>query len=155
MSRTTARQGVADWVKGLPGVATVYTTFPKAIPGKAWEIENGNGNSAVVVVFIAGETEQRIAIGGEHSGWKRLDYTIDLQIFHRSSSPTAEDAMDSLDDIVDAIKDQLRSDRTMGGVFWQQGEQRLTGEYGEPRLIGSIIETWAQITFTATEMLNT
>lgn len=155
MSRGTARAAVTAWVKGLPGVASSFPTFPKLIPATSWNLGPGVASAAVVVVFIAGETERRIAIGGAHSGWKRVDYTIELHIFHRSSAKDADAAQDSLDAIVETIKTALRSDRTMGGAFWQQGEQELSARYGEPRLTGTITETWAQVTFMATEMLNT
>lgn len=159
MSRGTARAGTAAWLGSgqVAGLNAVYTSFPKRLDGQAFTAGQppGTASGAVAVVFIAGEVESRLAIGGEHGGWKRIDYTIQVHIFHRSTEPDAQAAMDSFDGVVEALKVRLRADRTMGGVFWQEGELRLSGEYGEPQLLAQTTETWGQITFEATEMVAT
>jgi hypothetical protein len=60
----------------------VFVSFPKRIDFQV-NAQAGQMSRAAVVVFIQSETENRLAIGGAHSGWKRVDYSVILQIFHQ------------------------------------------------------------------------
>jgi len=158
MSRATARSGLAAFLtNAVTGINTVYTTFPNPqdIPGDAFFNGQpaGTASGAVLVVFIADEVEERIAMGGQ----KRIDYTVELHLFHRSTG-TADDAMAHFDGVVEALKVLLRgsttsADHTLGGTFWQAYETPITTQYGIPAANGALTETWAVVNVTATEML--
>jgi len=87
----------------------VLISFPKRINFQV-NSQPGQLSRAAVVIFIQSENETRLAIGGAHSGWKRVDYSVILQIFHHSLHKNAESAMMDFDKLVDNIKTRLRSD---------------------------------------------
>lgn len=136
----------------------VFTSFPKRIDYSVNAVA-GSMNSAAAVIFIATERESRIAIGGAHSGWKRVDYTVILQIFQHSFERNAEEAMTSFDTLIDAIKDRLRSDHNFGdptgNLVWQGAEPAINARYGEPATDEEgITMTYAEIEFDVTEMIQ-
>jgi len=160
VTRATARDAVATWIAppNVAGLNTVFTSWPKLIEGADFTADQppGTASGTVAVVHIVHEDEQRIAFGGEHGGWKRVTYTITVQLFHRSLEPDAADAQDHLDAVVDALKERIRADRTLGSPdVWQAAEESFTGDYGVPDLSNDAIETWASISFALTEMLPT
>lgn len=162
MSRATVRAGVASWLTGrVPGINTVYRSFPRVIPAPSFVAgQTGARYGAVASVHILSDAEARIALGGANAGWKRLDYQIEIQLFFRWTGPAVTgdgglEASDAFDTIVDALKARIRADRTAGGTVWQWGEKRLTGRYGELVERGDALELWAGIVTEVTEMLPT
>lgn len=144
-----------------PPVATlnqVFTSFPKRINYQVGSTA-GQLSRAAVVIYIASENETRLAIGGATSGWKRVDYTVILQVYQHSLQRNAEDAMTDFDTLIDNIKTRLRSDHrfgdTTGNLVWQGAEPRITTRYGEPATSNEgATETFAEIEFDATEMIQ-
>jgi hypothetical protein len=139
------RTGVRDTLYNFlltPQITTlnqVFKSFPKRIN---YQVNSTAGqlSRSAVVIYIAGENETRLAIGGATSGWKRVDYTIILQV-------------------IDNIKTRLRSDHrfgdTTGTLVWQGAEPRITTRYGEPATSNEgATETFAEIEFDATEMIQ-
>lgn len=164
MSRATVRAGLAAWLSGqVTGINTVYRSFPRLIPAGAFVAgQVGATCGCVAVVHIVSDAELRIALGGEHAGWKRVDYQIELQLFFRHTSPAsfAENdagliAVDEFDAIVERLKARIRADRTAGGTVWQWGEADLHGEYSELIERGDALEMWASIATEVTEMIAT
>lgn len=161
MSRQQVRQAVASWVgsESIPHLNQIFTSHPKRINFQANSIA-GELTRAAGVVFIRDESEIRIAVGGPYSGWKRVDYTVDFQIFTHSMQNFAQDAMDDFDAIVDAVKNKLRSGghrlgQTDGDVIWQAAEPQITVTYGEPATNdGGATEIWAAVEFTVTQMIQ-
>jgi hypothetical protein len=160
MSRATVRQQVASYVKGgfIEGLNQVFTSFPKRINFQTNSMP-GEDSRAACVVFIENETESRIAIGGAHSGWKRVDYGIVLQIYHHSSQKEAEMAMSDFDSLIDCLKDYLRADHNLGdptgNIVWQGAEPAINTSYGEPATSdGGVTETQAIVRFIVTEMIQ-
>lgn len=169
MSRKVVREAVANWIGSaqITNLNQTLTSFPKRINFQVNGFP-GQNNRAVAVVFIENESESRIAIGGVGSmaeggygkGWKRVDYSIALQIFHHSLERNAEDAMDSFDQLIDAIKERLRAGQHTLGVenpnlIWQAAEPAIDVQYGEPLSNeGGATETWCAIRFTVTEMIE-
>lgn len=166
MSRQVVRNAVANWIRSaqITELNQVFTSFPKRIN---FQVDSfpGQTNRAAGVVFIESEDEGRIAIGGVTSegrglGWKRVDYAIAFQIFHHSLERNAEDAMDSFDQIIDAVKDRLRNGfHELGAdqpeIIWQAAEPSINVQYGEPLTNeGGATETWAAIRFTVTQMIQ-
>jgi hypothetical protein len=110
------------------------------------------------VVGILSENEERIALGGEHSGKKWVHYSVELQVLLNSREQHSEDAMTVFDEVIDAVKERLRSNRRLDNfpVIFEAGEKSLDGEYGEPRLLedGST-EIWGSVRFEVSEILTT
>jgi len=136
----------------------VFTSFPKRIDFQVGATA-GQMSRAAVVIFIASENERRIAIGGATNGWKRVDYTIIVQIYQHSLQRNAEDCMVDFDTLVDAIKTRLRSNHNFGDatgtLVWQGAEPEIRARYGEPVTSKEgATEIFAEIEFDATEMIQ-
>lgn len=170
MSRAIVRQSVKEWIGSaqINQLNQVFTSFPKRINFQEASFP-GQVSRAAAVVFIENETETRLAIGGVEDmasggfgkGWKRVDYSVVLQIFHHSLQREAQDAMDDFDQVIDAVKDRLRAGQHTLGVdnpnlIWQAAEPGIDVQYGEPLSNeGGATETWAAIRFVVTEMIET
>lgn len=160
MSRQQVRLAVAEWVgqAAVPNLNQIFTAHPKRINFQV-NAPAGAMTRAAAVVFIADETESRVAIGGAYAGWKRIDYTVDFQIFCHSGEPLAEEAMNAFDVIVDGVKDKLRAGGHRldqeGSVIWQAAEPDISVTYGEPATNeGGYTEIWAAVRFTVTQMIQ-
>lgn len=161
MSRQEVRTAVGNWVAAanIANLNQIFTSFPKRINFQA-NSTAGQMTRAAGVVFISSENESRIAVGGANDGWKRIDYTVEFQIYCHSLENYAQDAMDAFDAIVDAVKDQLRAGghrlgQTDGDVIWQAAEPNISVAYGEPKTNdGGATEIWAAINFTVTQMFR-
>jgi hypothetical protein len=161
MSRAQVRSAVGSWIAGanIPHLNQIFTSFPKRINFQA-NSTAGEMTRAAGVVFIAGEDESRIAIGGANDGWKRIDYAVQFQIYTHSVENYAQDSMDAFDAIIDAVKDRLRAGGhrlglTDGDVIWQAAEDSIRVQYGEPVTNdGGATEIWAAVEFTVTQMIR-
>lgn len=160
MSRTSIRAQIVSYLQNgtIKDLNQVWATFPKRINFQE-NATAGQQSRAVAVVFIADEYETRIALGGDTDGWKRVDYTVYIQLFHHSVYNNAEDAMVDFDLTVDELKDYLRADHRFGNpngdIIWQGAEPEISVEYSEPTMSnGGAVETWAGIKFTVTEMIR-
>lgn len=94
----TGRAAVRDTLSSLifnPPITNlnqVFTSFPKIINYEV-NAQPGQMTRTVAVVYIADEYETRLAIGGATNGWKRIDYTVIVQIFCISFHRNSEFAM--------------------------------------------------------------
>lgn len=136
----------------------VFTSFPKRINFQV-NSTAGQLSRAAAVIFIQSETESRIAIGGATNGWKRVDYSVIVQIFQHSLQRNAEDVMADFDTLIDAIKTRLRSDHnfgdTTGTLVWQGAEPIINASYGEPATNEEgATELFAELQFDVTEMIQ-
>ena len=136
----------------------VFTSFPKRINYQV-NSQAGQLSRAAAVIFIQGESETRLAIGGATNGWKRVDYSVILQVFQHSLERNAEAAMTAFDTLIDDIKTRLRSDHnfgdTTGVLVWQGAEPAINTTYGEPNTTNEgATETFAEIQFDVTEMIQ-
>ncbi|MFN9957167.1 MAG: hypothetical protein ACK55I_29030, partial [bacterium] len=75
--RVGVRDTLAKFISNPPiqNLNQVFTSFPKRINFQINALP-GQMTRSACVVFIAQERENRLAIGGAHSGWKRVDYTV-------------------------------------------------------------------------------
>ena len=142
----------------VPMLNQVFTSFPKRINFQV-NTQPGQLSRSAVVIFIQSETESRIAIGGAHNGWKRVDYSIILQVYQHSLQRESQDAMQDFDTLVDAIKTRLRSDHNFGDptgtLVWQGAEPIINATYGEPATVSEgATETYAELQFDVTEMIQ-
>jgi hypothetical protein len=143
----------------IPGLNQILTSFPKRIN---FQVNSNAGqlSRSALVIFIQNERETRIAIGGAHNGWKRVDYAVILQVYQHSLERNAEDAMAAFDTLIDGIKTRLRSDHnfgdTSGNLVWQGAEPQINTSYGEPATNkeSGATETFAEIQFDVTEMIQ-
>ena len=161
VGRAQVRSALATFIAppAISGINQVFTSFPKRIDFQVNALPS-QINRCAAVVFIENETETRIANGGVANGWKRIDYSIALQLFHHSLARNAEDAMDDLDEIIDDLKELLRSgshrlNDESGILIWQAAEPGLDVTYGEPlSQKGTSTETWATMRFMVTQMIQ-
>jgi hypothetical protein len=158
--RADVRATLYNYLKtaGIDQLNQLFTSFPKRINYQV-NAKPGQLSRAAVVIFIQSEREKRIAIGGAHSGWKQVDYTVILQIFHHSVQNNAEDSMADFDTLVDNIKATLRADHrfgdTTGNLVWQGAEPAIDTLYGEPVTSDNgATDTFAEIRFDVTEMIQ-
>lgn len=158
--RTGVRATLYNWLNtgGITGLNQIFTSFPKRIN---YQVNSTAGqlNRAAVVIFIQSERETRIAVGGATNGWKRVDYSIILQVYQHSMERNAEAAMTAFDTLIDSIKTRLRADHnfgdTTGNLVWQGAEPVISTQYGEPATDnGGATETFAEIQFEVTEMIQ-
>ena len=136
----------------------VFTSFPKRINFQV-NSQPGQLSRSAVVIYIESETESRIAIGGAHNGWKRIDYSVILQVYQHSLQRESENAMADFDTLIDNIKERLRSDHnfgdTSGVLVWQGAEPIINATYGEPATVSEgATETYAELQFDVTEMIQ-
>jgi hypothetical protein len=128
MSRTTVRNAVATYLEGadITGLTSVFAYPPKITPegdfyeGSAPDHKSG----AVIYLWIQGQREQRIAVGGFTNGRKMVSYEFVLDCYFRSTTPKAEDAMSENDTFIDSLISEIRANRIAGapGVVFQWGE---------------------------------
>lgn len=161
MSRQQVRTAVADWIAAanITNLNQIFYSHPKRINFQA-NSTAGQMNRAAGVVFINNETESRIALGGESSGWKQITYDVTFQIFLHSMENYSQDAMTAFDAIVDGVKAQLRAgghrlNKPDGTQIWQAAEPEISVDYGEPVTNdGGATEIWAGINFVVLEMIQ-
>lgn len=160
VGRTQVRSTLATFIQppAVDGINQVFTSFPKRIDFQVNALA-GERNRCAAVIHIESETETRIAVGGAFNGWKRVDYTVVIQLFHHSLEREAEDAMDNFDIVVDNLKEKLRSDHNFGDpsgtLVWQGAEPIIDAVYGEPvSQKGTSTETWASVRFVVTQMIQ-
>lgn len=158
--RTGVRNTLAAFLANppIPTLNQVFTSFPKRINFQV-NSQPGQQTRSACVIFIASETENRLAIGGATNGWKRVDYTVILQIYAHSLHRNSEDVMTDFDTLIDNIKERLRSDHNFGdetGVLvWQGAEPIINGRYGEPATSNEgATEIFAELEFAVTEMIQ-
>jgi hypothetical protein len=158
--RTGVRATLASFISNPPiqTLNQVFTSFPKRINYQV-NSQPGQLSRAAVVIFIAFEDETRLAIGGATSGWKRVDYTVILQIYQHSLQRNAEDSMADFDTLIDNIKTRLRSDHNFGdptgNLVWQGAEPHIRARYGEPSTSEEgATEIFAELEFDVTEMIQ-
>jgi hypothetical protein len=158
--RTGVRATLYTWLStgNITGLNQVFTSFPKRINYQV-NSQAGQLSRAAVVIFIQSERENRLAIGGATNGWKRVDYSVILQVYQHSMERNAEAAMTAFDTLIDAIKARLRADHNFGdatgNLVWQGAEPAINTLYGEPATSeGGATETFAEIQFDVTEMIQ-
>lgn len=164
--RQAVRAQLADFIFNppIPNLNQVHTSFPKLINYEV-NAQPGQMTRTAVVIYIADEYETRLSLGGptpnvgQTNGWKRVDYTVILQIFCLSFHREAQVAMNDFDEVVDNIKERLRSNHNFGdpsgNLVWQGAEPVIQGRYGEPNTEkDGVTEMFAEIQFPVTQMIQ-
>lgn len=160
--RAAARQALVDWLTAgnIDGLDIVHAAQPLRLDFNQYA--GSSDHQCQAVVMIDDEGELRFALGGEHSGKKRIDYMVSLEVYHRTMLPDPVAALDAFDDVIDAIKARLRADRRLGTteeIVWQAGEGSfgIQTEFQEPdegQIGGEGIEHYARIRFEITQWIT-
>lgn len=142
----------------ITNLNVIHTSFPKRIQFQE-NATAGQMTRSQAVIFIQSENETRLAIGGATNGWKRVDYSVIVQVYTHSLQPDARTAMADFDTLIDAIKTRLRSDHNFGDptgtLVWQGAEPIINGNYGEPATTNEgATEIYAELQFDVTEMIQ-
>ena len=134
MSRLGIRTGIAEyfggstltaagWYQPTPltavGLAGVRAYYDDRIADNEYFTGLTDARTgAVMCVHLEDDSETRLEIGGV------LDapYNVSLFLFLLTLTPSPEDAQADRDDLVQAIRDRLRADPTLGGLVLQAGE---------------------------------
>jgi len=158
--RAAVRSTLATFIgqPNVDGINQIFVAFPKRIDFQVNALPSQLTRS-VAVIHIEAERENRLAIGGATNGWKRVDYTIAIQLFAHSLQRKSEDAMTDFDTVVDNLKAKLRSDHQFGDpsgtLVWQGAEPVINATFGEPiSNDGTSTEIWATLTFDVTQMIQ-
>ena len=140
------------------GLNQTFRAFPKFID---WQVNSLPGQQylTAAVVHIESDDETRLAIGGATSGIKRVDYQLAIQIFFHALYGEAEDAQDAFEDLIENLKELLRSDHQFGDpsgtLVWQGAEPVIRSSYGVPELDNDgVIDIWAIVRFPVTQMIE-
>ncbi len=146
----------------IPGVGVVRRAFPKRddhadfFNGEA----PGARTGALMVVTIYRQKEFRVALGGEHSGMKQVNYEVALVCYLRSRTPYAEDAQDDAYALRDSIVEWMRQDRTLGNAVFTAGEfiegagNGISCSYGQPETKAELTKHVIEVTFAACEFVQ-
>lgn len=108
-----------------------------------------------MVVEIPEETTYRKSISAV-TGRRRIVYNVVLHVFHLAHAAHAEDAEADCNGLLEAIKDYIYTDVTLGGICYQAGESRRgIRTRVRPSVVSphEITGTEAEITFEAEVMI--
>lgn len=123
-------------------------------------LPDGARTGCLIVVHIPRSYENRVALGGEHGGMKRIAYEVELFVYIRSTAPHAEDAQDDTYTLRDALVEWMRQDRTLGGAVAQAGEYidgaagGIEFQYGQAEVTAGLVKDFLQMTFGAIEYVE-
>lgn len=108
------------------GLATVRAHESKRVSDKDYvlNLASGRGMGAYMVIEIPSDDEYRKSIPAGGAGRKRIVYNVFLHVFHLAHKAHAEDAEADVNGLIEAIKDRIRGDVTLGGICYQAGESR-------------------------------
>ena len=142
------------------GLSTVRPYQPKRISDKDYVKGQaaGRGMGAAMAVGMARDQEIRRALpaagpgtGYVAAGRKRITYATTLNIFHLAHMQHAEDAEADVDGLVEAVKNAIRGDVTLGSIpgVYQAGESSrgITVQISESMADKEIVGTYVTVTF--------
>jgi hypothetical protein len=175
VSIQTVLDGIATYLGG-PYDATLRSYRTSPIPGvgvvrRAWaksdnhadyylNMPPGTRTGSQIVVTIPDQVEYQETLGPPTSAIKRVQYSVDLNVFVRSASAFAEDAQDDIHALRDAILAHLRADRTLGRAVFQAGPSlggsagAIAVHYGQPSANAEVTKSFLAISFTALELIT-
>lgn len=170
MSRATVRAAIQAWFDPTTGSAwsaatpgppdqldKVWAPFPQEIDFRQYSRVPGKSTDAQAVVFLSGQSETRVTIGGAHLGLKYVTHQVRLQVFCQSEQPDPDLFMADVDTLADALHLRAVADHNFGvpDVLFQVAEAGVGLEFGEPVLDESAAwNQWFQLNFTANEFIT-
>jgi hypothetical protein len=172
MGSEAVRAAIVDYFAppNIAGLRKVYPAMPYWAGGDQWEFAEVDGWACVGFVHLTRSDEQRIGLGGEHGGQKFVHYDVGLVLLYKwlipDPIPQGSDATEWtvwIDQIIDAVKDRIRADRTFGcedkGPIWQAGDGSsinspdISVQRDLPRLTAGKVQSWQVVEFTVTEAI--
>lgn len=174
MSATTVLDGICRYFGGNYDEQTrTYRSSPIALVGivrraspkrddhadYVYGQPPGARTGCQIVVTLFHSDEFRIALGGEHGGWKQTNFNVELACFLRSATEYAEDAQDDAYALRDDLVAWIRRDRTLGDCVFQAGEAMKNGsnvistDYGQPVTKAELTKGFLSIRFSACELV--
>lgn len=175
MTARTVRRAVQSYLQGLEvsGISKIYRAQPwEPIADQGWQFTDGRDSDAVVIVHIESQDETRETLPAAYPGRtavgnKRVDYKIGLVLLYQflipDELPVTADTdvwVDDLDTLVDALRDGIHADPTLGcantGPILQAGQDPndLAVTYDFPRLLADKVLVWQVLHLTVTEIIN-
>lgn len=99
---------------GLSGVLPYYLPRVEADRDYFEGVDSDTRTGAVMCVHLGDDTEKRLAIGGLGGGILDAPYNVALYLYLLTLTPSVSDAQADRDDLVDAVRDMIRADPTLG-----------------------------------------
>lgn len=119
------RHAVASWFSppAVAGLNAVYPARARQVMPEAYlrGVPAGTPSGMVAWPYVREDRERQASLTGGTVRGKELSYRVALMLRFLSNQQLAEDAQDDYDDIVESIKERLRSDFTFGGTVWAAG----------------------------------
>ncbi len=163
MSTTTVIDQIQSFLAPIPGITVLFKDVPWQMTGENWQANSMPGTAAFL--HVEHITESRIAMGGEHGGWKQRDYQVALVVLYQYLIPSdvaSKDVwVDGRNALVDAAIARIESDRGFGSVdgfpIWQAGNQdrgiEVNLEFPVWDKGGGKVRNWFRLDFKVTEMV--
>lgn len=163
MSLSTVIAQVQSFLTGTPGITALYRDAPWEMTGDNWQSNNLPGTPAFL--HVEHVSESRIAMGGEHGGWKQRDYTIALVLLYQYLIPsdvTSKDVwVDGRNTLIDNVISRIESDRSFGSVagvpIFEAGnqDQGIAASFDFPHWDqgGGKVRNWVRVEFKVSEMI--
>jgi hypothetical protein len=167
VSAATVRAAISSFLASpaIPGVTKQYRAMPWYIDGANWNLADNLGSGAVIALHLANDDETRES-GGQVIGLKDTDYVAFLVVLYQYLIPSGTQAtayqgdeyIDPLDAVIEAIKDRLHSDPSLGNpaVIKTSGQEPrdLHVERSLPRREPGKLLAWNTIRFSVTEVIQ-
>jgi hypothetical protein len=141
-SRTIVRTGIAQFFGGTnydntfrcyrggpllsSGLSTVRPYQGKRVPDTDYVmgLVPGRGMGAMMVLEMPRTRDNILTVGqipATLHGARRLVYPVRCHVFHMAHVDYAEDAQEDIDNLDQAIHEQIYTDPTLGGICYQAG----------------------------------
>lgn len=163
MGRATVRAALQTFLTGTPGITTLYRDAPWEMTGDNWQTNGLPGTPGFLHLDHSSET--RIALGGDHGGFKQVDYTASLVLLYQFVIPSdvaSKDVwVDGLDQLLDNVVTKIRSDRAFGcganGPIFEAGNQdqgiQISQDLPHWDTGGGKVRNWVRVEFKVTEIV--
>lgn len=160
---STVINQVQSFLAPTQGITTLYTDAPWEMTGDNWQKNDLPGTPAFL--HVEHITESRIAMGGEHGGWKRRDYQIALVLLYQYVIPSDVASKDvwvvGRNTLIDNVIARIESDRAFGSVagvpIFEAGNQddgiSATFDFPHWDTGGGKVRNWVRVEFKVTEMI--
>lgn len=154
---------------GVAGITRVLPTQAKVVNGDDFYANPGDRSGCVAFVFIEHEVEARKSFAGDNPGYKKISSDVALVLMFRHSGESndsttldaTDEAIGDYDDLIEAIKEHIRTNRTLGGAVFQIGEGDT--KQGDDVVIDSdlpvqdnegLISIWGSVRFKVIEFTD-
>ena len=165
MSESTVTAAIKSFLTGVPGLTKLYKDAPWEMTGDNWQTATIPGTPGFL--HMDHSTEHRIALGGEHGGFKQVDYTYSLVLLYQYLIPSdlggadKDVWSDGLVALTDAVKGRMRSDRAFGCVggspIFEAGNQdngiKISKDLPHWDQGGGKVRNWVRVEFDVTEIV--